>query len=159
MSFDDVALQVRLAFHQKLGGIADKYNVSLADLKKWNKIKGSKIVPGQSLKIHSKVKMTVIVENDESENTANNKATKEVTPQQEEERTEATANSEASTNVTPKKEAAPQYKYYTVQPGDTLYKIAAKYDGVSIEQIKKLNSGLKENKLAVGQKIKIKQIG
>lgn len=149
---------------ESLGGIADKYNVSLADLKKWNKIKGSKIVPGQSLKIHSKVKKTVIVENDESENTAASKTTKEATPQQEEERTEATANNEESkptppANVKPKKEAAPQYKYYTVQPGDTLYKIAAKYDGVSIEQIKKLNSGLKENKLAVGQKIKIKQIG
>ncbi len=148
---------------ESLGGIADKYNVSLAELKKWNKIKGSKIVPGQTLKIHSKVKKTIVVENNESENTANNKAPKEVTPQQEEERTESTANSDTTKPVNnetkPKKEAAPQYKYYTVQPGDTLYKIAAKYDGVSIEQIKKLNSGLKENKLAVGQKIKIKQIG
>jgi len=51
----------------------------------------------------------------------------------------------------------PSYKYYTVQRGDTLYKIASA-KGVSIDQIKKLNNGLKENKLAVGQKIKIKQI-
>jgi LysM repeat protein len=43
-----------------------------------------------------------------------------------------------------------------VQKGDTLYKIASA-KGVSVDQIKKLNSGLRENKLAVGQKLKIKR--
>jgi membrane-bound lytic murein transglycosylase D len=147
---------------ESLGGIADKYNVSLAELKKWNKIKGSKIVPGQSLKIQTKVKKTITVEKEESEGTAEKTdANREVSPQQEEERTEETTQAAPAPikKETPKKEAAPKYKYYTVQPGDTLWKIASKYDGVSIEQLKKLNSGLKENKLAVGQKIKIKQIG
>jgi membrane-bound lytic murein transglycosylase D len=145
---------------ESLGGIANKYHVSLAELKKWNKIKGSKIVPGQNLKIQTKVKKTIAVE--KSESTAEKKeANLEVKPQQEEERTEETAQAAPAPikKEAPKKEAAPKYKYYTVQPGDTLWKIASKYDGVSIEQLKKLNSGLKENKLAVGQKIKIKQIG
>ncbi len=144
---------------ESLGGIADKYNVSLAQIKKWNKIKGSKIVPGQNLKIQTKVKKTIIVENDESENSA--KANTAPTPQQEEERTEVAAentNTPEPVKTAPKKETAPKYKYYTVQPGDTLWKIANKHNGVSIEQIKKLNSGLRENKLAVGQKIKIKQL-
>jgi len=56
-----------------------------------------------------------------------------------------------------KNEAVPKYKYYTVQKGDTLFKIASA-KGVSVDQIKHLNRGLKENKLAVGQKSKIKQI-
>lgn len=34
-----------------LGKIASKYNVSVNDLKKWNKIKGNKIMPGQKLVI------------------------------------------------------------------------------------------------------------
>ena len=58
----------------------------------------------------------------------------------------------------PAKAATPaKYKYYTIQKGDTLAKIA-NAKGVSVNQIKTLNKGLKENKLIVGQKIKIKRI-
>ena len=38
-----------------LGSIADKYNVSLAELRKWNRIKGNMIHPGQKLKIQKTV--------------------------------------------------------------------------------------------------------
>jgi len=56
-----------------------------------------------------------------------------------------------------KKSTPVKYKYYTVQKGDTLSKIANS-KGVTVNQIKNLNKGLKENKLTVGQKIRIKQI-
>lgn len=146
---------------ESLGKIADKYDVSLAELKKWNKIKGSKVVPGQKLKVQTRVKKTILVENTD-ENVAQTKTESgEVTAQQEEERSpDAIAAAEQEKNEKPAtpKASAPKYKYYTVQPGDTLWKIANKHDGVSMDQIKTLNKGLKENKLAVGQKIKIKQI-
>jgi membrane-bound lytic murein transglycosylase D len=146
---------------ESLGKIADKYDVSLAELKKWNKIKGSKVVPGQKLKVQTRVKKTILVENNE-ENVAQSKTDSgEVTAQQEEERSPeaiAAAEQEKSEKLATPKASAPKYKYYTVQPGDTLWKIANKHDGVSMDQIKTLNKGLKENKLAVGQKIKIKQI-
>ena len=35
-----------------LSSIADKYNVSISDLKKWNKLKSSDIVTGQKLKVN-----------------------------------------------------------------------------------------------------------
>lgn len=38
---------------QNLGAIADKYHVEVQDLKVWNKLKGSTIVPGQRLKIYN----------------------------------------------------------------------------------------------------------
>jgi LysM repeat protein len=45
---------------------------------------------------------------------------------------------------------------YTVKPGDSLSKIAAKYDKtVTTDTIKKLN-GLKSDKIEVGQKLRIK---
>jgi len=45
---------------------------------------------------------------------------------------------------------------YTVKPGDTLSKIAAKYDKtVTVDSIKKLN-GLKSDSISAGQKLKIK---
>jgi peptidoglycan endopeptidase LytE len=45
---------------------------------------------------------------------------------------------------------------YVVKPGDTLSKIAAKYDKtVTVDSIKKLN-GLKSDSISAGQKLKIK---
>ncbi len=47
------------------------------------------------------------------------------------------------------------YRYYTVQQGDTLWKIAQKYEGVTVEEIKKLNNIINEKDLRPGQKIKL----
>lgn len=38
---------------QNLGAIANKYHVEVQDLKVWNKLKGSGIVPGQKLKVYN----------------------------------------------------------------------------------------------------------
>jgi nucleoid-associated protein YgaU len=47
-------------------------------------------------------------------------------------------------------------EFYVVKPGDTLSKIASKYDKtVTVETIKKLNN-LKSDNIEVGQKLKIK---
>ncbi len=43
----------RVAFGQSLGNIANKYHVEVQDLKVWNKLKSSGIVPGQKLKVYS----------------------------------------------------------------------------------------------------------
>lgn len=43
-------------------------------------------------------------------------------------------------------------KTYTVQPGDTLWDITKKFDGLTIEKIKSLNK-LSNNKIQVGQKL------
>jgi membrane-bound lytic murein transglycosylase D len=145
---------------ESLGTISDKYNVSLADLRKWNKIKNSRIVPGQTLKIQTRTKKTIYEEKPaptttqkpESEVAVNKESGEEENYQQS---TETAAKTEA---VKPAKSEAPvKYKYYTIQKGDTLSKIA-NAKGVSVNDIKHLNKGLKENKLAVGQKIKIKRI-
>lgn len=46
-------------------------------------------------------------------------------------------------------------KYHTVQPGDTLWEIANQYDGVTIEQIKRLNNLSNTDWLNIGQKIRL----
>lgn len=43
---------------QNLSTIADKYHVEVQDLKVWNKLKGSTIVPGQKLKIYNNTTTT-----------------------------------------------------------------------------------------------------
>jgi membrane-bound lytic murein transglycosylase D len=42
---------------ESLGKIADKYNVSISELKKWNNIKGNTIQAGKKLKIYSDKKV------------------------------------------------------------------------------------------------------
>ena len=51
---------------ESLGKIADKYNVSIANLKSWNHIKGNTIQAGKKLKIYSDKK--IIVQNESSAN-------------------------------------------------------------------------------------------
>lgn len=111
---------------ESLGKIADKYNVPLASLKEWNKIKGSTIHPGDKLVV-GKTKVT--------EQLADNKVEPATKPKQ-------------SNNSL-------DFIYYTVREGDTLWKIAQKHDGTTVEQIKKLNNISNEKSLKPGQKIKV----
>jgi len=150
---------------ESLGSISDKYNVSLADLRKWNKIKNTRIVPGQTLKVQTQTKKVIYEEKpaeaakvSTENNTAENKESGEEENYQNSEDSSTQSTAAAEKTAAPAKSAQPaKYKYYTIQKGDTLSKIA-NAKGVTVNQIKHLNKGLKENKLAVGQKIKIKQI-
>ena len=150
---------------ESLGSISDKYNVSLADLRKWNKIKNSRIVPGQNLKVQTKTKKVIYEEKTTPDATAkpnepvatNSESGEEENYQQSTEKQPTKAVAETTPKTTAAKAEPAKYKYYTIQKGDTLTKIA-NAKGVSVNDIKHLNKGLKENKLAVGQKIKIKQI-
>jgi len=45
--------------------------------------------------------------------------------------------------------------YHIVQKGDTLWDIAKEYDGVTVEQIKRLNKIRNTHHLQPGQKIRI----
>jgi membrane-bound lytic murein transglycosylase D len=61
----------------------------------------------------------------------------------------------AATTSTPKvviPVAVPDSKSYTVQAGDTLWDISRKFEGLTIETIKKLNN-LSSNKIQPGQRL------
>ena len=44
--------------------------------------------------------------------------------------------------------------YHIVQPGDTLWNIASRYEGVTVERIKEMNA-LRDNEIKVGTKLKV----
>ncbi len=56
----------------------------------------------------------------------------------------------------PAKNGSSEIKYYTVKEGDTLWDIAAMFDGITVEDIKKTNK-LTSNKIKVGQRLKIQE--
>lgn len=104
-----------------LGKIAQRYNVSVTDLKNWNGISGNMIKVGQVLHIHHN----------------NSSFDKNI----------------ASTNAKPTTVSQPDgKKTYTVQPGDSLWLISNKLEGVTIDQLKKLNN-LNNNQIKPGQKL------
>ncbi|PLW96249.1 MAG: lytic transglycosylase, partial [Marinilabiliales bacterium] len=52
-----------------------------------------------------------------------------------------------------------KYLYHVVRKGDTLWDIAKEYDGVTVDQIKRLNNITNTKTIKPGQKIKIATIG
>lgn len=109
---------------ENLGRIADKYNVHIATLKKWNNIRGNNIKKGQKLIVYKEV-------------IANHK-------------THVAAKTE--THVEKARKSTRSSLIHYVQPGDTLWTISRKYDGISIDKIRKLNK-LKGNEIKIGQKL------
>jgi len=108
-----------------LGSIAIRYGVRVADLKKWNNLRSNTIRVGQRLNIWIRP------------------STRSST---------STMIASAKTPATPM--AVPDSKTYTVQPGDTLWDISRKFEGLTIEKIKSLNN-LNDNKIQPGQKLVI----
>ncbi|GAB3961025.1 lytic transglycosylase domain-containing protein [Spirosoma harenae] len=112
-----------------LGEIADRFNVELYDLKRWNHLRSTKIQRGQKLTILKEVKET---------------------------RTERLAHQGTTKGRKKAEELAKtkRYKprYHRVQNGDTLWNIAQRYDGLTIERLKKLNH-IRNSSLRPGQKL------
>jgi len=110
---------------ETLNQIAMKNKVTVADIKNWNNLKNTVIHPGDEL-IVAKVE----IKEEPQVSVAENKP----------------ANKKKNNN---------QFIYYTVQRGDTLWTIAQKHEGCSVEEIKKLNNIRNERSLKPGQKIKV----
>jgi len=120
-----------------LGKIAERYGVGVSAIREWNNIRGNRIYPGQKLEIHktirTKVGQTVAQKTERKKESV------------EEEKSEKPKKTVDSSNL----------KIHVVQRGDTLWDIARLYPGVSITDIKSVNSGLDSRRLKPGQKIKI----
>lgn len=135
VSFKDVTKFHKVKRGDVLGEIADKYGVSIADVKKWNKMKGNNVQLGQNLKIVTNERVVTTVKKEIKSDRAVAVAEK---ARKEDSETEKLSD------------------YYIVQKGDNLSSIAKKY-GVSIEELKRWNE-LPDNNVKLETKLKIADI-
>ncbi|MDX5421523.1 MAG: LysM peptidoglycan-binding domain-containing protein [Hymenobacteraceae bacterium] len=110
--------------------IAKRHNVTVADLKEWNNLEDSNIRPHQKLFVLQAPAASNLLASNEGASKAPSKP--------------------ASGSAAEKARKEPDV--YHVQPGDTLWTISQKHNGLTVEQIKKLNK-LKSNNIKPGQKL------
>ena len=108
-----------------LGKIASKYGVTINQIKNWNNLRSNNIQIGQTLYIYTNGGPTI---------------------------SQGSGSSSSSGSSSTKKTS--KTVIYTVKSGDSLYKIAKLYPGVSAENIKSAN-GLKSDSIRAGQKLTI----
>jgi len=113
-----------------LGKIAQRFHCRVSQIKDWNNLYSDRLNIGQKLYIYAKPSYV-----------AQNKKKAEVDKQKS------------------KPVYDGKYQYHIVKSGDNLWDIANKYDGVSVEQIKKLNQEIDIKRLKLGTKLRIKPVG
>jgi len=168
---------------ETLAKIADDYDVSIDDIKKLNRLKSNRIKKGQTLKVQvsssepSREKKAnprnsnlVVHKVKKGESLGTIAARYEVSEEQIKNWNSDnisgntiyagsrlkiyTDNKSKGSVASNSKNVKNLPKYYSVRKGDTLSSIASKF-GVSINTIKSKNKKLNENKLSIGQKIRL----
>ena len=109
-----------------LGKIANKYRVSVSNIKRWNNLRSNNLKIGQRLKIYTKNPSVASVSTKKS-------------------------NTPTKAKTIPKGE----FHTYTVKSGDSLWTIAQKYVNVSVQNIKDWNNIWSVKHLKPGTQLKI----
>jgi len=134
----------RIRSGENLGSIAKKYHVYVSDIKRWNGMRSTTIYAGKKLLIYRKPSSY-------SYYTASNKKTTDK---------KETIKSTTSKSISVKKETnvsnntSSCNRYHTVQSGDSLWSIAKKYKGLTIDRLQKINK-LSTSRIYKGQRLKV----
>lgn len=164
---------------ENLGLIAKKYHCNVNQLRAWNNLKGNTIYSGQKLVVYgvgspdyfnvskepvvrSSEQSKHLVKSGENLDIISKKYQCSVTDLKEWNNMKGTVIHINQELIVYKPADKPEstvkqgkYIYHIVRKGDTLWDIARQYDGVTVEQIKKLNNMSNTSKIQIGQKIKI----
>lgn len=133
-----------------IGEISQKYGVSIAEIKKWNRLKNNNVMLGAKLKIQTSERVATTVVKKTPKPAAKTKETTETAIAAVEKQEAKTK--EVATDDTDNKEDD-KSEFYVVQKGDNLNSIARKY-GVTVAEIKEWNN-LEDTNVLSGSKLKL----
>ncbi len=133
-----------------IGEISQKYGVSIAEIKKWNRLKNNNVMLGAKLKIQTSERVATTVVKKTPKPAAKTKDTTETAVAAVEKQEAKTK--EVATDDTDNKEDD-KSEFYVVQKGDNLNSIARKY-GVTVAEIKEWNN-LEDANVLSGSKLKL----
>jgi len=128
-----------------IGEISQKYGVSVANIKKWNRLKGNNVMLGSNLKIVTTESVAVAPKKAKAIKAKDTTAT-----------AIASVEKKAAKEIVLediKKEITDESEFYTVQKGDNLNSIAKKY-GVTTAQIREWNN-MEDTNVLLGSKLKL----
>ena len=142
VSFVKTTKNYKVRKGDNLGSIAAKYDVSVSDIKEWNKLKKNAISSGKILKIMTTERVV-------------SKVRKEIKSDKKpvETKNEVVVSNEVKSDKNNTSEASKTPEYYVIQKGDNLGNIAKKY-GVTVEDLKQWNNLLDVN-VQLGFQLKI----
>ena len=126
-----------------LGFISSWFHIGASDLRYWNNIHRDLIREGQKLVVYVPEKQKSKYDKINGMTFAQKQA--------------SVGKSVSTTSSVPSKPLDPNYEYYTVKRGDTLWDIAQKYAGITSSEIMRLNNLNSGRGLYIGQKLKIKR--
>jgi D-alanyl-D-alanine carboxypeptidase len=142
---------------ESLGSLAKKYKCTTAQIRSWNKksVRRNTLVSGQNVLVYVKQPKSIFIQNPVNGNEAEDDKPLMTAAEKEE------VNKELAVDATPtiEKVAVKQptkYLYHTVAPGDTLFNIAKRYEGITVEELKSLNNIGNSRNLRPGTKLKVK---
>lgn len=119
---------------ETLTTIANANKIKLSDLRNWNNMSRNTVKAGQ----------TIVIYVSKKRNLQTNVAIK--------------ANASADSNASASQTATNDYLIYRVKSGDSLWKIASQYPGITDADIRKWNNLSHQSKITPGQAIKIKKL-
>ena len=139
----------------KLPEIATLFDVSVYYLMRWNNMKSYNVNAGKKLQIFVSANKASYYQKINIMTTAQKRKILGLPAEENAVASHPVIKKETVTPKQAKKEETTQY--YVVQKGDTLWSIAQRFPGVSVDDIKRANNLTENHSIHVGQKIKIQK--
>jgi len=137
-----------------LSMVSGKLKCSVSELKKWNHLKSDMIRKGQQLSYFKTVQIKIPVEPPvevATVSTVKNEINQDIA--------DSSATSANNTERKNESQIKTEFVYHKVEKGDTLWNIAKRYEGVTVDQIIEMNRITNINSLVPGMRIKVKVNG